>query len=100
MKYYFLDGTMTPSTPAGPEFKQLLDAHHQYMAPYFASGKILTSGPKVGSRGGIILIRLDDDETIDDFIAGDPFVKSGIQSYAVTPFSVFQIQEYAKAWTE
>ena len=44
--------------------------------------------------------RLEDDEAIGDFIAADPFAQSGIQEYRIRQFSVFQIQEYAKAWTE
>ena len=70
------------------------------MVPYFESGKILTSGPLVGGRGGVILLRLEDDENVDDFIAADPFAQSGIQEYRIRQFDVYQIQEYAKAWTE
>jgi len=99
MKYYILAGSMKPDIPQGPEFKKILDAHHQFMAPYFASGKILTSGPLVGARGGIILLRLNDDESIEEFIAADPFSQSGIQEYQVIQFNVFQIQDYAKEWT-
>ncbi len=98
MKYYVLEGNMKPDVPQGPEFKKILDAHHEFMVPYFKAGKILTSGPLVGGRGGVIIIRLDDDENIEDFIAADPFAQSGIQEYRVTRFSVFQIQEYASAW--
>ena len=100
MKYYFLEGNMKPDIPAGGEFKQILDAHHKFMVPYFESGKILTSGPKVGGRGGIILLRLNDDESIEDFIAADPFTHAGIQEYKITQFNIFQIQEYAKEWKE
>jgi uncharacterized protein YciI len=100
MKYYILAGSMKPEKiPQGPEFKKILDAHHQYMAPYFASGKILTSGPLAQGRGGVILLRLEDEENIQDFIAADPFSQSGIQEYQVIQFNVFQIQDYAKEWT-
>ena len=99
MKYYILAGSMKPDIPQGPEFKKILDAHHQFMAPYFQSGKILTSGPLVGARGGVILLRLDDEESIEEFIAADPFSQSGIQEYKVIQFNVFQIQDYAKEWT-
>ena len=100
MKYYVLEGNMKPDVPAGPEFKKILDAHHEFMVPYFKAGKILTSGPLVGGRGGVILLKLEDEESIDDFIAADPFAQSGIQEYRIRQFSVFQIQEYAKSWTE
>ena len=100
MKYYILEGNMKPDIPQGPEFKKILDAHHAFMEPYFEAGKILTSGPLVGGRGGVILLRLEDDDNIDDFIAKDPFAQSGIQEYRIRQFDVFQIQEYAKEWCE
>ena len=100
MKYYILEGNMKPDIPQGPEFKQILDAHHAFMVPYFEKGQILTSGPLVGGRGGVILLRLEDDENVEDFIAEDPFALSGIQEYRIRQFNVFQIQDYAKEWTK
>ena len=35
MKYYILEGNMKPDIPQGPEFKEILDAHHAFMEPYF-----------------------------------------------------------------
>ena len=98
MKYYILEGNMKPDIPQGPEFKKILDAHHEYMIPFFKAGKILTSGPLIGGRGGVILLRLEDDENIEDFINEDPFARSGIQEYRILQFNVFQIQDYAKEW--
>ena len=100
MKYYILEGNMKPDIPQGPEFKKILDAHHAFMVPYFEKGQILTSGPLVGGRGGVILLRLEDDENVEDFIAEDPFALSGIQEYRIRQFNVFQIQDYAKEWTK
>lgn len=100
MKYYILEGNMKPDIPQGPEFKKTLDAHHAFMVPYFEAGNILTSGPLVSGRGGVILLRLEDDENVEDFLAKDPFAQSGIQEYRIRQFNVFQIQEYAKEWTK
>jgi len=100
MKYYILEGNMKPGIPQGPEFKTILDAHHAFMVPYFEAGKILTSGPVIGGRGGVILLRLEDHEDVEDFIAQDPFARSGIQEYRIIQFNVFQIQDYARTWTE
>jgi len=98
MQYFILEGQMKPDIPQGPEFKKILDAHHQFMVPYFESGKILTSGPLIGGRGGVIIIRLEDNENIFDFIVADPFTQSGIQEYHILQFQVYQIQEYADQW--
>ena len=98
MKYYFLEGTFKEGRPEGLEFKKALDAHHTYLKPFFDSGKILTSGPKASGDGGIILIKLEDSEKIEDFCDSDPFVKAGVQEYKVVEFKVFDIQKYAKEW--
>ena len=100
MKYYILEGTMKPDVPQGEDFKKILDAHHAFMVPFFETGKILTSGPVISGRGGVILLRLEDDEIIEDFIAADPFAQSGIQEYRITEFNVYQIQPYAEEWTK
>ena len=89
---------MKPDIPQGEKFRKILAAHHQFMVPYFESGKILTSGPLIGGRGGVILLRLEDEENIDDFIAADPFAQSGIQEYRISQFQIYQIQEYANQW--
>ena len=31
MKYYILEGNMKPDIPQGPEFKKILDAHHDHL---------------------------------------------------------------------
>ena len=82
----------------GPEFEKLLKAHLQFMIPYFEAGKILTSGPWVEGYGGLILLRLEDEESVEDFIALDPFAQSGIQEYPIRQFNIYQIQDYAKEW--
>ena len=68
------------------------------MKPFFESGKILISGPKASGDGGIILIKLEEAEKIEDFCDSDPFVKAGVQEYKVVEFKVFDIQKYAKEW--
>ena len=83
MKFYILEGNLKENVPMGPEFQKVLDAHHAYMVPFFRESKVLASGPKTGGRGGVILLRLEDDERIEDFCAGDPFAQSGLQEYRV-----------------
>ena len=97
-KHYVLIGSFKDGAPKGPEFKALLDAHHAYLKPYFDDGKILVSGPKAAGGGGVILIKLDDGEDINDFCAADPFVINGVQEYEITEFKVFEIQENAGGW--
>ena len=61
-------------------------------------GKRRNASPKASGDGGIILIKLEDSEKIEDFCDSDPFVKAGVQEYKVVEFKVFDIQKYAKEW--
>ena len=97
MKYYVLIGNMVKKPAEIPYFKELLNEHHAYLNDYKDKGDVLLSGPKKEGFGGIILIRMDN-ESIQSFIDNDPFVKSGIQEYEVTEFTVFDRQDYTNEW--
>jgi len=58
---------------------------------------VLACGPKPDG-GGIMIIRAESQEAIEEYIANDPFVKEGVQEYAIKEFNIFAIQEYAEEW--
>lgn len=60
---------------------------------------ILTCGPKPNG-GGVIIVRAESTEAVEELIANDPFVTAGVQEYSIQEFNVFAIQEYAKEWKE
>ena len=97
MKYFILIGSFRPDRPEGPAFKAALDAHHAYNQTFLDSGAILTCGPKPGG-GGVCILRMEDMAAVENYIANDPFVQAGVQTYTVTEFNIFAIQDYAKAW--
>lgn len=97
MKYFILNGTFRPDRPEGPAFKEALGAHHAYLDPMVASGKILVSGPKPGG-GGIMVMKAENVEEIQAIIANDPFVVRGVQTYEVTEFMAFNVQPEVKDW--
>ena len=98
MKYYYLEGNLNDGISTDDAFHKVLDAHHAYLKRFFDEGKILASGPKTGGRGGVILLRLNDDESVEQFCSDDPFAKAGIQSYRIVQFDLYQIQKYAEEW--
>ncbi|SFA90644.1 Uncharacterized conserved protein YciI, contains a putative active-site phosphohistidine [Acetitomaculum ruminis DSM 5522] len=97
MNHYILIGTFKGTPNQFPEFSEAMEAQHAYLKSYKKKGMLLLSGPKTQGGGGVILIRLDD-EDIQHFIDNDPLVKAGIQEYQITSFEVFDILEYAKEW--
>lgn len=97
MKLYILEGSFVNERPNPETFKPALAAHHAYLQTWFDNGNILFSGPKVGTGGGVIVIKCDD---IEKFCAEDPFVTSGIQTYKIIEFKNFACQEEVKSWFE
>lgn len=99
MKYYILNGTFRPDRPQGPAFKAALDAHHAYNQQFLDRGDILTCGPKPGG-GGVCILRAEDMAAVEKYIAEDPFIQAGVQTYEVTEFNIFAIQDYARDWKQ
>ena len=97
MKYFVLDGKFKEDRPQGPAFKEALDAHHAYNAEFIAKGDVLACGPKPGG-GGIMIIRAESQEAIEEYAANDPFIKLGVQEYDIKEFNVFAVHEGAAAW--
>ncbi|MDL2236227.1 YciI family protein [Christensenellaceae bacterium OttesenSCG-928-K19] len=95
MKFYVLEGSFVENHPTGEAFKKALDAHHEYMDVGLKDGSVLISGPKVGAKGGVIVVKTDD---IVGFCNNDPFVKEGVQEYRVSEFSMFDCQDFVEGW--
>lgn len=97
MRHYILIGNFKGSPGEYPGFPTAMEEHHAYLKSYIDKGSVLLCGPKTAGGGGVILIRLED-EDIQHFIDNDPLVKAGIQEYQITEFNVFDCQEYVKEW--
>lgn len=100
MKYYVLDGCFLETRPQGAEFKNALDAHHEYLLPYIESGAILFSGPKIGGGGGFFVMKCDDDFDIEKFCAEDPMVTSGVQIFKISQFKSLHSHPLLEGWFE
>lgn len=97
MKYYLLNGRENENAPQGIDFQETLDAHHAYTDKYFADGTILLGGPKAAGCG-FMIVKAETEEEVREFVANDPFVKSGMQDYDIIEFFMFGCQEPVKEW--
>jgi uncharacterized protein YciI len=95
MKYYALEGTFAKDLPKKIELQKAIDAHLEYLKFGFDDGSILVSGPKIGTGGGIIVVKCND---IEKFCKDDPLVQAGIQEYRITEFKLHNCQDYVKGW--
>lgn len=95
MKYYVLEGAFVKNLPEQGKLQRAIAEHLEYLKVGFNDGSILVSGPKVGTGGGIIVVKCDD---IEKFCNEDPLVKARIQEYRITEFKLHDCQEYLKTW--
>ena len=97
MKYYCLEGTFVDGHPMGETLQKEIDAHLAYLEIGFKNGSILFSGPKVGTSGGVVVVKCDD---IQKFCSDDPLTKAGIHEYRVSEFSLHDCQNHVRHWFE
>ncbi len=97
MKYYVLEGTFVKNPTDKNELQKAIDEHLEYLKIGFNDGSILVSGPKIGTGGGIIVVKCED---INKFCSDDPLVKAGIQEYRISEFKLYDCQNYLKDWFE
>jgi uncharacterized protein YciI len=69
------------------EIDAQLAAHRAYLDRFYASGVLLSSGPRVPRTGGVILARFADRAAAESFVAGDPFTQAGVARYEVIEFT-------------
>lgn len=71
---------VTMTHPDGPGWRQHVKPHVEYLNGLIEPGKLLASGPVVGSplRAGLLIFAVDDRAELDALIAADPFAIHGL----------------------
>ncbi len=98
MKYYVLEGSFAEVLPNASELKTAIDEHLKYLQKGFRSGVILLSGPKEGAGGGVIVLKCNDSDEVEQFCSNDPLVQAGVQEYHVIEFTPYDYQQELKSW--
>lgn len=66
------------------------EAHRAYLRELKAAGTLVASGPVVPRTGGVLLLRVPDDNSataLDAVRDGDPFWKQGLANYELLPWN-------------
>lgn len=69
------------------EVDRFLQAHREYLAENYATGRFIVSGPQTPRVGGVIMMKAVNREDVDVLIAQDPFHINGIADYQVVEFT-------------
>lgn len=66
------------------------ETHRAYLRELKAAGTLVASGPVVPRTGGVLLLRVPDDNSataLDAVRDGDPFWKQGLANYELLPWN-------------
>lgn len=66
------------------------EAHRAYLRELKAAGTLVVSGPVVPRTGGVLLLRVPDDNSaaaLDAVRDGDPFWRQGLANYELLPWN-------------
>ncbi len=66
------------------------EAHRAYLRELKAAGTLVASGPVVPRTGGVLLLRVPDDNSaaaLDAVRDGDPYWKRGLANYELLPWN-------------
>ncbi len=69
------------------EVLAVVDAHRSYL-DLFVGGMLLASGPVESGDGGILWVRANSREEVQEMIAKDPYVLADVAHYTVLVFEV------------
>lgn len=64
-----------------------LQAHRDYLAEHYAAGDFIVSGPQTPRVGGVIMMKAESREEVEDIISEDPFNINGIADYQIVEFT-------------
>ena len=64
-----------------------LQAHRDYLAEHYAAGDFIVSGPQTPRVGGVIMMKVESREEVEDIISEDPFNINGIADYQIVEFT-------------
>ena len=99
MKYFVIEGTFKENFPIDKEeLMNIISKHREYLQIGFDAGWILCSGPKAYSGGGVVLMKAESIDVVNEYLNNDPLKLCGIQQYNIVEFKLYKCQEEAKNW--
>ena len=69
------------------EVDRFLKAHRDFLDRHYSAGNLITSGPRIPRKGGVIMIKADALSDAEAILAEDPFRINGIADYQIVEFT-------------
>ncbi|MBQ3011117.1 MAG: hypothetical protein IJD81_07980 [Oscillospiraceae bacterium] len=98
MKYFVFETTMKPGAYKKEGFREALAGHMAFVKAQFAEGIVLFSGTKPDNSGGVRVIKIPKDCSVEDFWKPDPMAAAEMLDYRVTAFTPLDVSVGASEW--
>lgn len=101
MKFFIIEGKFnTPILVDKVTLEKALNDHFKHLQKGFDDGRVLASGPKTETRGGVIIMKANSLDEVENYFSIDPLKVSNIQEYSIVEFKLHECQPIVKEWFE
>jgi len=99
MNFFVIEGTFNNPIPVDEvTLDKAIKDHLNHLKKGFDEGWILASGPKTNTGGGIIIMKANSLEEVENYLSIDPLKISNIQEYHIVEFKLHECQPMVKEW--
>ena len=95
MKYYMVEGMILDADRMNDA---IMKDYMAYTQKAMDSGMIFLSGLKTDRSGGAFLMKAENPEEIESYLASEPFKLYGIQDYRWAEFDIHYINPQPEQW--
>jgi uncharacterized protein YciI len=99
MKFFIIEGTFnTPILVDKVTLDKALKDHFNHLQMGHDDGRILATGPKIDTGGGVIIMKANSLDEVENYFSIDPLKVSNIQEYRIVEFKLHECQPLVKEW--
>ncbi len=95
MKYFIIEGSIK-----NPELmnEKIMQEHIAYSKKAMSEGFILMSGLKADMSGGLLIMKAESLEKLEEYLAAEPLKLANIQGYHIIEFSPHYLNPLPNEW--
>ena len=80
------------------QIMEVVADHRGYLTRFYEKGTILFSGIRHNREGGVIILKANSEEEVEEIAQNDPFFKKNLVTYEIIGFEARQYQEWLSNW--
>lgn len=99
MRFFLVHGTYLFPFSELTQLGALAEEHRAFVKQGYDNGDFLFSGPEVPADSGILVVRAESREKLDELMAKEPFIRDGkVRVSRVVEFDPVKHQDVLRNW--